>query len=346
MKIVIISPFQFRLQRGIERFSHSLANAMADLGHQVIIYSRSKDGATWGDVRAGVSHRVAPRLKYYEEYGTALLFRIWLMKDNPNSIIINFLYHGESWLPKSFSYTYVLNSPASQIPGRYNFINEILPRFKKIQFVAVSEMVKREALPFIHGNPICVIPNGVDTAYFKPIIRDSTKKAISISTLAALEERKGMQFVINALARFGTALDMPFEYHIFGDGPYLKELQDLIRRVKLEHLIFIHSSTANAREALQRSDVFILPSKGEAFALAPIEAMACGLPIITSNFEPYTEFVNESFGKMVNRENGMEIINAINYINSNYSEMSNEARKASVDYDWSEIARNYLKVLN
>ena len=41
--------------------------------------------------------------------------------------------------------------------------------------------------------------------------------------------------------------------------------------------------------------------------IAPLEAMASGLPLLVSNYDPYPEFVNETFGYMVDRENIKQI---------------------------------------
>ena len=67
MKIVIISPFQKIMPRGVERFTFSWANAMANKGHEVIIYAwRSNTNFSWGDLHNRVRLMECPNFKYYQ----------------------------------------------------------------------------------------------------------------------------------------------------------------------------------------------------------------------------------------------------------------------------------------
>jgi glycosyltransferase involved in cell wall biosynthesis len=345
-KIVIISPFQLRLFRGIERFSYSIALAFANRGYSVVLYCWSSNQLISNELDKNIKYRVMPCFRYFEALFAALFYKCWLSFDRPSHILLNFLYHGEQFLPSQNNYLYVLNSPASQIPIRYEFIRNRMGRYLNLKFFAVSEMVSREAKSYLNQSNIPIIPNGVDTSYFVPKSKMKEKPTVyKFISLAAFEERKGIQFAINALAKRWPEDLGPFEYHIFGDGPYRQNLVHCIHDCGAQNKVFIHNSKADIIEELQAADLFILLSKGEAFALAPLEAMACGVPILVSKEEPYPEFVKDSFGRMVNRENEEEIIKAILDILNNHKQFSQEARKASLDYDWSVIADRYLEII-
>ncbi len=340
-KIVIISPFQFRLQRGIERFTYSLANTLANLGHEIVIYSYSKKQAYWGNDNSKVRYRITPKLKYYEGYLAVLFFRWWLIKDKPDSIILNFLYHGEIYLPKNLNYLYVLHSPASQIPNRFKFIQLNEHKFYNLKYIAVSKMVLNEAKLYLKKE-ISQIYLGADLNLFRPVKNKLSAGNIKFLSTAAFEERKGIQFFIWYLAQ-----NKPhnFEYHIYGAGPYQHNIIELIEEYKLQNNVFIHEPTNSIHSILPSFDIYVLLSKGESFGLGWLEAAACGLPVLVSNFDPYPELINNSFGRQVNPQSTVEIENAINSIVSNYSDMSNEACKASLEYNWSKIASKYLEIL-
>lgn len=342
MKIVIISPYQFRLQRGIERFVYSLANNMAKEGHYIVVYSWSKQNAAWGEWHDKVTIRTTPSFKYYTAKWAPFFYRFWLKKDNPDSVLLNFLYHGEAQLPGNLNYCYVLNSPASLIPNRYDYIQSQLSRFPNMQFVAVSEMVKREALPYINGARIIVIPNGVDASLFIPRETEGNNDTVRLISVAALEKRKGLQYVVQALKFKDKLNGKKIEYHIYGEGRFKDELNEIIQNEQMDRNVFVHEPMNDVYNILPKFDIFLLLSKGEAFALAPIEALACGLPIITSQYDPYPEFVETSFGFMVDRENAGEVHEKIGEILHNYDSMSANARKKSIEYDWSSIASKYL----
>lgn len=341
MRIVIISPYQKRLQRGIERFSISLAKELVLSGHTVTIYAWGKIGESSSTSYInGVKIRTVFGSRYYQSFLSGFFYKKWLRKDNPNITVLNFLYQGEIVLPKSRSYYYVLNSPAEQVPTRYVYIKRNRHRFKNMRFIAVSEYVRQGLLAYLPNEDVSVIPNGVDTELFKP---KGKVKTISrrVITCSALEERKGIQFFIKAFPLIADIID---EYHIYGAGPYQQNLKDLIIDMNLERRVFIHSPIENIHETVSDFDFFVLLSKGEAFALAPVEAVSAGLPILVANEKPYDEWVDNSFGRMVNRLSNDEIRQAILDIYSSYAIMSENARKASLRFSWKSIANNYLEV--
>lgn len=347
MKIVIISPFQTQLPRGIERFTYSMANEIADQGHEVIIYSwKSKTNFSWGKLHEGVQLRECPNFKYYQRSWIGYYYNYLLRKDKPERVYLNFLYHGELKLNKTHKYYYVLHSPSSQIKNRYEFIKTHINDFKNLTFVAVSKMVKREALAYINNIRCEVIYNGVDLDLFKPayIERKELEPCLKLITTAAFEERKGMQYMIVALASYPHKEKII--YNIFGGGPMASELKRLITFHKLETQVIINKPTNKINEELPKHDVFVLLSKGEAMPIAPLEAMASGLALLVSDFDPYPEFVNESFGYMVDREDIKKIHSVLDELlqKENLKKLKANARLAAEQFSWSNVVESYLSI--
>ncbi len=344
MRLVIISPFQFRLQRGIERFSFSLANELSKRGIQVIIYTWDiSNKVDWKDWHSAIKIRKVPKFRYYIQFFASIFYRFWLWMDNPDRIILNFLYHGENKLPANYNYFYVLNSPASQVPHRYSFISSQLPRFSRLEFVAVSEMVANEARIYLKERSITVIPNGVDTLKFHPKPSENRfDGTIKLISAAALEERKGIQFVIKAISQFP---EFNIIYDVFGAGAYKNELDSLIAQYNLSEKVRIHAPVSNLEDVLPEYDVFCLLSKGEAFALAPLEALSCGIPVLVSEYSPFDELVKGCYGLRVNERDTYAIINAIKYLAQLKINKQNVIRQAAIPYDWQNIAQKYTELL-
>jgi glycosyltransferase involved in cell wall biosynthesis len=345
MRIVIISPFQFSLPRGIERFAYSLGNELGRQGHEVIFYSwASQSPFNWGSWDKGVTHRSVPQFRYYHRKAAAVFYRAWLKKDKPDVVLLNFLYHGEEHLPRQYNYYYVLHSPASQIPDRYSFIQSKLKKFTGMKFIAVSKMVKREARSYIQGHSCDVITNGVDLATFKPADKAPSDK-LRIVSAAALEERKGMQHMIRALAEYPGKNKVT--YHIYGSGDYKPEIDKLINELNLSEVVELKDSVDNLHEVLPQYDLFCLLSKGEAFPIAPLEAMACGLPLLVSNYEPYPEFVHDDFGRMVDPLNLEHITDALNLFSDSKGVREKMAQSSVAEvqrYSWHNVAEKYVEV--
>lgn len=348
--IVIICPYLFELQRGIERYCLSLADAFIENGITVTIYTwKSYENKACGHINPKLKIRKVPNRRYCQDYVASIFYRIWLRIDNPDITILNFMYHGEEWLPKHLPYLYVLHSPASQIQQRYEYARHILPKFSNLRIIAISKHVADTAKPYIGNKPVSLIYNGTDIHKFHPSVQEKrNNNTFRIITAAAFEPRKGIHIIIDALKDIKSSINI--EYHIYGGGnkDYADTLIQSIRKNRLENVVKIMGSIDNLEEVMPTYDLFALPSIGEAFALSPIEAMACGLPILVSDCPPYTEFVNEDFGLMVNRDSSIDIQKAIISLASDHDRlqlMGINARKKAEEYSWDNTVKSYLDAI-
>lgn len=348
-RIVIICPYLFRLTRGIERFCISLSKAFIDKGYEVIIYAwGSNKEASCGSIDKRIKIRKVPYFRWYQEKIAVLFYRLWLWIDNPKVTILNFLYHGETSLPCKRKYLYVLHSPASQIPSRYEFVKQYIHKFENIHVVAISKVVEKEAKPYIGETPTSLIYNGTDTQLFQPSTQKMQNGKLNIITAAAFEERKGMHYIIKALADFKYREQIRYDIYGGGDEQYATYLAKLIKSCKLENIVSLKGSVGNIAELLPRYDLFALLSKGEAFALSPIEAMACGLLILVSDCPPFPEFVKPSFGRMVNRESVKEIQDFLVELIENkdlLTKMGECSLEESKRFSWDSIVNQYIELI-
>lgn len=348
-KIVFITPYLLDVTRGIERFCLNLADAMIKQGVEVIFYTwGQKRENPCGEINPQIKIRKVPYFRYYRANWASYWYRLWLMIDKPDTTLLNFFYHGEEKLPKNGHYLYVLHSPASQIRNRYEYVKPLIEKFTNIHIIAISQLVENEAKPYFVGKPMSLIYNGTDTEIFKPLADKPKSEKLRIITPAAYEERKGMHWMINALADFKYCDRI--QYDIYGSGPeeYGNYLKEIIKANHLEDVVTLMGSVTNIPEIEPYYDLFALPSKGEAFALSPIEAMACGLPILVSTCAPYPEFVKDDFGFMVNRENPKEIQQVLTRLIEEpdlLQRMSMAARKCAKDFSWNKIVEQYIKLI-
>lgn len=349
-KIVIICPYLFELHRGVERYCLSLADALIRKGKKVIIYCWTSNKSDACDkINKEITIRKVPNKRYYRDQIASVFYKLWLTIDNPDVTILNFMYHGEEYLPKNRAYCYILHSPASQIPARYEYVKNILPRFNKLHIIAISKMVEDEARPYVGNTPMSLIYNGTDTDKFRPLDKiQRLNNKLKIISASAFEERKGLHLVIEALNGFERNDELEYDIYGGGDANYGYRLHDLISKYNLDNIVKLKGTASNISEILPQYDLFMLPSKGEAFALSPIEAMACGLPIIVSDCAPYPEFVKSSFGFMVSRGNPEEIRDAIRMLLDNpvkLEEMKTESRIIAQNYSWTSVVEKYLDVM-
>jgi len=153
---------------------------------------------------------------------------------------------------------------------------------------------------------IKLIPHGVDLELFYP--KEKPKKCTFLANkgFRNLQDRGGIQYLINAYFEEFTDKD-DVELILKLNPAYgIPDLNKLItkispRTVNLPKLI-INTNNINYRNMVDlynSANVFISPTRAEAYNLPCIEAMACGLPVITTNYGGQTDFVNKTNGLFI-----------------------------------------------
>ena len=153
---------------------------------------------------------------------------------------------------------------------------------------AVSQNLKDETYKhFDILNEIRVIPNFIDLKRFSLKAKDHFKKAIApnderiIIHTSNFRKVKRTQDVIRIFEKI--LKEVPSKLLLVGDGPDRVYCEQLCRELNInENVRFLGKQDA-VEEILSVSDLFVMPSEYESFGLAALEAMACKVPIITSN---------------------------------------------------------------
>jgi L-malate glycosyltransferase len=153
---------------------------------------------------------------------------------------------------------------------------------------AVSDQLRRETNhTFNIKNEIKVIPNFIDFTRFKKTNKDHFRKAIASDDekiLVHISNFRKVKRVEDVIKVFGIVRQsIPCKLLLIGDGPERRNMEDLCRSMHLcDDIRFLGKQDA-VEEILAISDIFVLPSENESFGLAALEAMACEVPVISSN---------------------------------------------------------------
>lgn len=151
---------------------------------------------------------------------------------------------------------------------------------------SVSQSLKDNTLElFAVTNEIEVIPNFIELAKIP-------QKISCRSAMAQTDER-----IITHISNFRSVKRIPDVIQIFyaiqqripsklmmvGDGPEKEKAEQLCSQLGITDKVIFFGNSNEIDQILRHSDLFLLPSETESFGLAALEAMACGVPVISSN---------------------------------------------------------------
>jgi glycosyltransferase involved in cell wall biosynthesis len=170
------------------------------------------------------------------------------------------------------------------------------------RFISVAEehrryLVETEELP---PEKTVVIYNGVDLVKFHPgPAGDAVRAALGIepgawvaATVASLNFYKGVDVFVNAIPAV-LEKHPGARFIIVGDGPERKNLEKLAADLGVAPRVAFTGIRADVDEILRASDLFVLSSRTEAFPNVILEAMATGLPVVSSDVGSVAELVEE-----------------------------------------------------
>jgi N-acetyl-alpha-D-glucosaminyl L-malate synthase BshA len=159
---------------------------------------------------------------------------------------------------------------------------------------AVSNFLREKTLKqFKVENDIRVIYNFVDFERFRKINKDHFKKAIApegepiLTHISNFRKVKRVEDVIRVFQKVYEKI--PCKLMLIGDGPERRHAEDLCRQIGLCHEVRFLGKQDAVEELLAISDLFLIPSESESFGLAALEAMACEVPVLSSNAGGLTE---------------------------------------------------------
>jgi len=249
---------------------------------------------------------------------------------------------------------YIISLRGSDVPGKHARLQldyKILaPVFKLIwknaaALVACSEGLKNRALSFLPNISIDVIPNGVDLEQFYPAETNEKHETLRLLTVGRLSVTKRIQTLLDVaemLYRQGCKLHLT----IVGGGNLENNLRKIVLQKNLGDIVEITGRVESEKmpQLYRQNHIFISATMQEGMSNAMLEAMASGLPIVTTPCEGVRELIADN-GIVVEQAKAESIANAVKSIADNeklYDKMCFEARKQVENFSWKSVADKYL----
>lgn len=219
------------------------------------------------------------------------------------------------------------------------------------QSVVVSHKVRRdiESLPFVNKK-VLVIHNGIEK--FETVDRESAQKSMRIESgdktvivsLSELNKNKGLDTALRGLSLLKKEKLEKILYCILGRGEEEAHLTSLIKELNLENNVKLLGFMDNAKALLSGADIFLLPSRTEAFPYVILEAGLARLPIITTSVGGIPEVIKDmQNGILIHPNKPREIAEAITYLLDHKEKQKEFGEKIMKTVEESFMIKNMIK---
>lgn len=363
MKIAFLHFWTFRLPRGVETLTISLANALARRGCEThILCARSKREPLVKPLPE-VKAKQFPTFRYYEAATIVPFYASALIKEQYDFVITFFADFGEGWalrLAKPFlkktRHVLYLTFPYESAPHRYQAYQAWKWDKTADILLADAEYTARGGAN-LFGRKVINLPSGTDPARFFPDPERRAQKRrelgfaddeLVLLNVSALEPRKGTWRVVEAmpqiLERAGSV-----RYLILGDGPQRNALEARAKELGVAERILFAGTTSNLAPYYNAADVFVMLSDSEAGSIACLEAMSSGLPVIVSDAGGFGEVATPECGRMIDINLPRALAEAVAELRDSAlrEERGRNARRRIVEnFSWDALAERLLSILN
>jgi len=195
--------------------------------------------------------------------------------------------------------------------------------------VVLSEELRNIVSGFVSSKRLHIIPNPAvpisDITHSSPPFKIPSPCMVAMGRLVTL---KGFDLLIQA---FDLCNNDEWTLIILGEGEERAALESIIKKHKLESQVLLPGNIKEPSTVLRNADIFVLSSRIEGFPMAILEAMSCGLPVISFDCKtgPSTIINDKVDGVLVPAEDVNALANSMNHLMANKDERIRLAKHAT-----------------
>lgn len=249
----------------------------------------------------------------------------YLLTKRPTKPIV-FHYHGASNKIQEKNFTIAMKL----------FRNRIT-KIISVSQTGISQMKK--LIPDINTD---IIYNGVNTKDFNQNISSSNKKGEpQLLFVSSLRSYKNTSFLLEQMNKILKVFPNA-HLQIIGDGEDYNKLKEMIKTKSLdEHVELLGKiPQSDLPKWYSTCDVYVSASTFEVCPVPPLEAMACGKPLVLFNIEPHREILERSkSGEIFSDNSNEDYVSKIKQVYNNRKILGANAQNFALTQDWSDIAK-------
>ena len=365
LRVALIAEDYYPQLGGVPEHVHHLARELDALGHHAtIVTSHMRMN---GDVDPPYVRRVGTSLVIYANGGVARITVGWRLTARLEALFRKERFdivhvHGglnptlgivapraavragipvvatfHTWFPRSIALR-ILRRPFQRLLDRH------------AATIAVSSAAQ-EAMARYLTAPWEVIPNGVDTTFFRPGLGRASgrfeQRPPQLLWLGRIEPRNDLGTVLAAmpsiLERHPAA-----KLTVVGDGPWRSRMERAARRGGLGPSVhFAGYANGDRPDYYRGADVYVCPTKRASFGVTLLEAMACGTPLVVSDIPAFRDVAGQSHAMFVppgDADAWARAVNALIDDTDRRGTMAQEGRRIAERHAWPLVAQRVLAV--
>lgn len=269
-----------------------------------------------------VMHRSLPMINQFNY----LLLSVWIAckvakSFRPDIIHGNIAYPGGIWsycVSKLISKPFVISDHTSRFTDNFRSLFHrtltlfALRRAKKV--IAVSTWAAQEIENILHRS-VEIVPNLIHVnEYSVSTVRDPVIQIGFLGGLSSEIHRKGLDLLLKAIA----PVRKDFVLHIGGAGRYLEYYKELARTEGIFERCRFHGFVQSVPDFMSKLHFFVSSSRIEAFGMVIVEAMASGLPVVTTSSGGPADFMDDECGVLVASDDTGQLRNAVERMMDEY----------------------------
>lgn len=348
----------------------NVADRLAEFGHDVVIVSAGAKNHSWFYFKNNVEfyypeEELCAHIKIGKRYFSTIAILDFLLRKvnifiDRHKILVDYLdkiqNNPDVFIATFFETAFAVNRLKSEVPMKFYYIQHFESVFfndtyskKRVhetyffpfKWIISSSWANSRLLDLTSKSGNVVIP-GIDTSVYYPRHVEKDKNHKIIVSLGKSMKIKGIKYLFEALNKISRQIP-DIKLILYGIEPNLKKLSP----VTTEYII----SPSNDRlaELYSMADVVVTPSLYESSPSPPIEAMACGAPVVTTIFGTEDYCFDGSNSIVVRPEDSDALADAILRILSDRflaDKIRENGLKTSKELSWNSTAQNFEKILN
>lgn len=227
--------------------------------------------------------------------------------------------------PSSIRFYFTIHNLLSEDAFKINKLSLFLEKLtysKRQIIISVSNAVLKDYNEWVGvKGKSYVLYNFVQESFFNLSINNNRdiKKGLKLVAIGNLRRQKNYELLIES---FTYLKDLPVSLDIYGSGDIEADLSKRIEKCGVN--IKLKGRTNNVLSLLPEYDAYIMPSLFEGFGIAPMEAMAYGMPVLLSDIEVFKELAEE-IPIYFNPYDSISMANAIKYAYYNWDYIKGKA---------------------